>query len=603
MSSIFDDKELINKLIEAGKSVRKYGQGQDPNMVQGDPSTAPLPPGVTEDQIKQEYEAYKKQIEAQRAQVAQQNQQAEQFNRANPGKPQKFVQSVPVMVDYNNFRSSYIGRTSAQQSMDDPSRGITPQIADTYRLAKKLLLSIKDQVQPGSVTKEAPLDFGAAQAPEIKPENLKTLGDFLSWAAINKVTWDGQRIAWDYDPEANPPSTDKPDIDNPWVFESYQKDRDRDQYTRQARTRNYYANKDALLKFLTYLRDTQAAKENKVFEVMIGKVIGQVNQFLQPGEQIGPRPEDKPAAAFNDNDIVDGFPSQVLDIKKAYDGIEQYAPAFTPAPMKLTYGDIKDLASLQNWVSKMRDAAHPDANPTGPDGYACGIIHILYLRARYLSGQVRYDRLRPKYSALAKVYLDNVTNFGKQFTDNGQPCAVTQPGTQAPGQQPGQKPGQQGQGRGGGRINPQALQQLAALRPFNTQWINFQEINNFMDRYAPLANKPGITAMVAQVKDSMDDAEQYMGTAGAPIQLDNLTGAKVKSMTTQPVPLLNALYTVISYAGRVYLDFYTEFKTILGEEAARPVEQQITSGGPQQTNITTLLRVKENLMNEARTRR
>lgn len=624
MSFIYDDKELLVRLIEAGnRSIQKKGQAQDPNMAVGDPSDEALPAGVTEDQIKREYETYKQQIAGQRQQVAEQNRRAEEFNRANPGKPQKMIQSVPVMVDYNNFRSSYIGRTSAQQRLDDPTAGITPQVVENYNLAKKLLLSLKDQVQPGSVKKEAPVDFGSETPPDIKPENLKTLGDFLTWSAANKVMWDGKRIAWDYnpgDPDAEPPippSGEKPDIEDPWVFQSYQKGRDRDQYTREAVTKTYYANKDGLLKFLTYLRDTPASKENKVFEVMIGKVINQVNQYLQPQEKIGPRPEDKPAAQFNDNDVVDGFPSNILDIKKAYEGIEQYAPGFVNVPQRLTYGDIKDFGSLQNWVSGMRDAAKPNEDPTSPEGNPCGIINILYLRAKYLASQVRYDRLRPKYSELSKVYLTNITNFGKQFTFNGQACSVTQPGVGPGGTQPGQeKPGQQG-GQGGlGAASPQILQQLSSLRPFNAQYISFPEIKKFVDLYARYANDATVTQLASNINQYMDTAKTYyFGTDT--LQLNNINNNRFKALLKNPSSgqgsaaqiAANLLYDIVVYGGQLYQRLVTSLQTVAQDPERgkyidyRGMQQQVTPGGPQQTNVTTLEDLSQSLQREWMARR
>lgn len=590
MSFLFDDKNLINELIKAAdSSALKTAQQQ-----------AQIP----EAEIQRAYQDYVRK------------------NSNPPGYPGPPKKPGVDFADYNTFKTNYLRQQEYKQKLDNPQ--ISPQALGAYKLAKTLLLGLRSAVitdpnDPDFVKKSAPLDFGSETPPDIKPENLKTLGDFLTWAAANKVMWDGKRIAWDYnpgDPDANPaipPSGEKPDIEDPWVFQSYQKGRDRDQYTREAVTKTYYANKDGLLKFLTYLRDTPAAKENKVFEVMTGKVISQVNQYLQPQEKIGPRPEDKPAAQFNDNDVVDGFPSNIMDVKKAYDGIQQYAPGFANVPQRLTYGDIKDFGSLQNWVSGMRDAAKPNEDPTSPEGNPCGIINILYLRAKYLASQVRYDRLRPKYSELAKVYLTNITNFGKQFTFNGQACAVTQPGT-GPGtqpEQPGQQPGQ-GQGQGGlSAASPQILQKLSSLRPFNAQYISFPEIKKFVDLYAQYANDATVTQLASNINQYMDTAKnQYFGTDT--LQLNNIDNSRFKALLKNPstgggsaaMPACNLLYDVVVYAGQLYQRLVVSLQTIAQDAERgkyidyRGMQQQITPGGPQQTNVTTLHDLSESLMRE-----
>lgn len=572
MSFIFDDKRLLEELIKAAdKSVLKTAQQQ-----------AQIP----EEEIQKAFQDY--------------------FSKnRNP-------------VGYDAFKNWYIQKfheKNYNKTLNQPT--ISPQVIDAYKLAQKLILGIRstfitDPNDPEFVKKTAPLDFGSTTAPEVKPENLRTLGDLLTWAAANKIMWDGARIAWDYnpgDPDANPPvppSGEKPDIESPWVFQSYQNDRDRDQYTRQAVTKTYYANKDGLLKFLTYLRDTPTAKENKVFEVMISKVINQANQYLQPNEKIGPRPEEKPASQFNDGDVVDGFPSNIMDIKKPYDGIEQNAPMFTNASNKLTYGDVKDLASLQNWISGMRDASTPNVDPNSAEGNPCQIVHILYLRARYLSSQVRYDKLRPKYSEFAKLYLTNITSLGKQFSYNGQACAVTAPGV-GPGEQPGQKPGQPGQAGGLSTASPQILQQLSALRPFNSQFIALGEIENFLTLYGQYANDANVSQMVNKLQFSIQQFKTDTQMGSDTIQLYNMTTDQFKGMLKDPTKafmVASVLYDIVFYGGQLYQRLVTSLQSLANDPERgkyidyRAMQQQVTPGGPQLTNVNQLNRLMYSLKQE-----
>jgi hypothetical protein len=482
---------------------------------------------------------------------------------------------------------------AGEKSIQKRGQQTDPQQLATLVLAKKMAQQLMRQVDPNSVPKAtAPIgsELGEGATPELDRKNLESLGDFLKWASDNAITWDGKRVAYVY----NDPNQQGPV--GYWKFLTYKIDRERDPYDRTAIQVPAYADKDALIKLITYLRDSQEAKTEKVFAVMLGRLINQTNQFLEKTEQIGPRTEQKPAEAFNANDVVDGFKDTTINIKDPYAGIQEFMKATDPNMIlnRMTWRDVSSKAGLIDWLRGMKFIGEDGKpyDPTAPGVDPCGAIHVLYLRAKYLS-QYATDRLRPGFSKLEQAYLKQIQTLGPQFDFNDQACAVTKPGTITP-QQPGQ-PGQQGQSGQPGKISPQALQQLAALRPFHTNNIDFREIKLFLDRYNQLANKPGIDAMIGQIKHSMDMANRLMGTADAPIQIDNLTGDQVKDWSNQPIPLLNILNTIISYSGRVYQDFFNEFNTILGEDVARPVEQQLTV---QQTNLGTILRVRDNLIRE-----
>jgi hypothetical protein len=255
----------------------------------------------------------------------------------------------------------------------------------------------------------------------------------------------------------------------------------------------------------------------------------------------------------------------------------------------------------------MRDAATPNVDPTSPEGNPCNIIHILYLRAKYLSGQARYDRLRPKYTDLAKVYLTNITNFGKQFTFNGQACAVTQPGV-GPGGEPGKQPGQQGQGQGGlSAASPQMLYQLSSLKPFNAQYISFPEIKRFVELYAKYANDPDVNQMASTISRYMDTFKSYLGQSMDTFQLNNIDSNRFKSMLrngNEAVLASDLLYNIITYAGQLYQRLVVSLQTIAQDPEKskyidyRAMQQQVTPGGPQQTNVTSLDDLRQRLQRD-----
>lgn len=553
MSFIFDDKQLLNKLLEAGGSpIHKSAQ-------------------MAEDDIRRSYEAWVK------------------------GLNQPSYIDKP---DYNTYRNWYLQNQDAQKPLKISSDAI-----GAYNLAKKLVLGLRSQIvtnpnDPEYVKKNAPVDFDAAQPPEIKPENLETLGDFLTWTANNKIKWGGKRIAWAYnpgDPDARPPipeSGEKPDIAEPWVFQSYQKDRDRDPYTRQAVQKTYYANKDALLQLLTYLRDSETTKNNKVFEVMISKIIVQANQYLQPNEQIGARQSEKSVSPFKDTDLVDGFISSIMDPKNAYDGIQQYAPTFAGAPQKLTYGDIKDFASLQSWIGGMTGIDRK--NPNDPTGNPCPLVHILYLRAKYLSNRADLDRLRPKYSDLSKIYLQNVINFGKQFQFDGKSCDVIGPdASQQPDQsgQSGQTSGTQTSGGTGKPGDPNTLRYLASDGPFNSNDISFDRITAWSNRYAQY--QPQVQSSVAVILRLIQEAKMHYNAPGNSIPTGNLTYDTISMTSDSPRLFADHLWSIVYYTGTLYQTFFSENGNAImslpnGEELYRASQQQITGASPYADNIRVI---------------
>lgn len=182
----------------------------------------------------------------------------------------------------------------------------------------------------------------------------------------------------------------------------------------------------------------------------------------------------------------------------------------------------------------------------------------------------------------------------------------------APAQQPAQPEQQKQQGQGqqsGGQQFLTSLADLAAKTPFNSEFIDFNEIMDFVSSYLQLAGsrigQKGTSALqqeAAQMQTSIGMAQNILNTGGGTIQLSNLTPDSFKLMAknaNQAHLLANYLYTVISFAGSIYQDFVTEFGHIvastnqpgLGPSAFQVMQQQIAPGGPQQSNMTTLKRM------------
>ena len=172
-----------------------------------------------------------------------------------------------------------------------------------------------------------------------------------------------------------------------------------------------------------------------------------------------------------------------------------------------------------------------------------------------------------------------------------------------PGQQQGQQLSQQqgiGQQQGQGQ-EIASVSDLAAMTPFNSEFIDFNQILLFVSKYLTLAGsrigQQGTSSLqqeAAQMQKSMGMAQNILNTGGGTIQLSNMTPDSFKLMAknaNQGKELANYLYTVISFAGSIYQDFVTEFGNKVDPSELQAMRQQIASGGPQQANMATLKRM------------
>jgi hypothetical protein len=448
-----------------------------------------------------------------------------------------------LVKEGEKFVQKYGQATEATQAT------VSPDAIATYELAKKLALGLQSNIEPSSVGKDAPINFVTnPNNPELsglKPENVESLGDFLHWTAANKISWDGKRISWQKEEEIYD--------EDALVFETFptnNKSIVRDN-TRNPQKVDFYANKTALISFLSYLRDSDNAKKNKVLQVMLGGVIKQANQFLEKNEQMDNRPAQSATVQFNDDEIIDGFKDSILNPKSMYDGIQDYMPDFKNAPITLTYKDISSEANLKDWLRRMKvmgednkpyDIMSPESNP-------CPAIYVLYSRARYLA-KTATDNLRPKFTALEAIYLKNITQYGRQFDYNGKACEVISPGAS---------------GIAGATRTPEAAKnktQDAALRamlsslPLSAQDINFDRIHRFFENFRSVLqfeenSQITLSSNAEAAIRSMRDCESLMEKCSSL----TTSGLRVINLNSDASTIANALHE-----GRIRQD-YTQFLT------------------------------------------
>lgn len=434
------------------------------------------------------------------------------------------------------------------------------------QIAKPLLVRLQQQVDPKSappVFKGIPLGTDPSNPnPVAKVENFRTLGDFIQWAAQNKLTWDGRRFAWTANEKADALAN------KALEFTSFPRNRDdRDPVSRDVNKVEVYALKEPLKSYLSYLRDNDA-RTNKVLEVMLKAIIEEINSKLT-GEPISSKAAPKPETLeLNLDDEVDGFDSEILDFNNWEEGLNR-APTFVGSRILLTVRDLSSQPDFLNWLSKFKiksiGADNKEViNPViSPKHDPCVAVHILYKRAQYLNNVVaKAQKDEGAYAKITEFYLKSVQQYGAQLNGvDGKPCPVTSlpapattgvPGAGVPGAVPGTPgagvpgagvpgtgvPGAGGAGTGAGGTGSgagggagaggagtgaggvggaggrgtsqqqlrQKLESAVAALPLSREVVSFSEINMFLTQMQGLLDSQTYETYVQPITQAMTKA-------------------------------------------------------------------------------------------------
>jgi hypothetical protein len=369
------------------------------------------------------------------------------------------------------------------------------------QLAPSLITKLQREINPEQFPQADPVS--AEGTPAATAADLRTLGDFLQWAAINKVTWQGKRIAFS-DGEQLPSDV--------WELDAYKSDRSRGA-DRKPQQVSAYANKPELLSYLKYLRDGEATKK-PVLRVMLGKIIQEVNQQLEPEEEkIATRARPAPTSAFNPNEIVDVFPAGDLDPAAWQAGLNDFPFLnFDASDQKLTAKDISSQGAFTSWLDKMKMKGAEDTL-LSPNGDPCPVIHMLYQRANYLAAQApSRAAARPNYPKLAAAYKQAIIDFGSKVAspaNDNKFCDVTAPTAKGKEQSVVQETSAWfGRPGGRGKSSPgqdQALARVFGTLPFIYDAIDFRRINDFFNQYRQISgNYQGeVDSLISDAREQM----------------------------------------------------------------------------------------------------
>ena len=393
--------------------------------------------------------------------------------------------------------------------------------------------ALQDQLNPQAQVPSNPNEIstqGAGAA--LKMPDLQSLGSLVMFVDKNKITVGGKRIAYGSDdPEF------KTDDES---YELYQLEGSatlipvRSGALDQAKL-SFRINKDLLVKYLQSLQALSIKQKNPMLAAPLKSIIQEANEQLQTN--VGKYQE--PAEPLPENVEVDRLP-RTLDLKSwGQDGQDAI----------LTTSDIASLQSLNAWFDKYKLSVQPSkgGNPVTireQDFDQCVGIKVLAMRAQRNVQRSTSDKAK----ATATIYLRQMTAIATEAH-----CDLSQVGIQS-----GQQSAQQGTG-----LSTEVLQELAQELPFNSQYINFQQIAKFVDKYASLANNQTVSAAADQVHKAIDMANEILATPDLNIQLNNVTTERFKLLTknaNQAKWLANYLYTLVSVAGRIYQDFVISYQ-------------------------------------------
>jgi len=447
MSFIYNDKNLIESLLKAGLDFEnKFNKrAVDPNAPAAGTPVQTAPPGSSV---------------------------ATPAAAGSPVTPPTVTPGSPAPLTPN--------RTPE----DIAKQSITENIA----LAKKLLEHRLREVDPKSA--ETASHISSDTDTGLKMTDLVNLGTLIRFLATNNIKYDGQPIAYKYDP--NNQAITKLNDDNNAVFISATTGTEVDF---QKEEEGYIANKTLLANYLKHLR--AKSQGNPVFRTPVGKMIDQLNMrfptpLVEPVKKSEPGKPAEPA----DNVVLDSL----VKIMTIHAGNPQLK-----GPVVLTARDIRTDTNLNAWLSS-NNIAWQIGEELGKwtadertfvfgdvkNYNKCGIVHVLYTRARNLVGNAQTPEQKANYT----YYMTQMLETGRQMTGpDGTACPVTT----APGATPQPTPGttQPGQPGKPGELTPEQNRQRQKFFQAASQWlpfengvISFGNIQRFLNQISKLAEEP-----------------------------------------------------------------------------------------------------------------
>jgi hypothetical protein len=340
-----------------------------------------------------------------------------------------------------------------------------------------------------------------------KPEDLKNIDNFAAYLEKSKLVINGKRLAY------KPDDLREAFKNNPQVQQEYYSvgvkvgdemgGSDKDLGWGEG---SYKVNFEETVKYIAYLQRKASNQDNKVLEVMVGRLIEAMNKIYKTG--LTPFQKSVPGQAPNqvpDNITLDSFPSgYVLNPWK-----QTYDPGTN---VELKSSDLQNAATLNDWIGKNSIQQAVDAKGTAipfsdPKWNFCNMINALFWRANYL-----WNRKTPDKVTAYGFYVRKLQEISRELAGpDGKACTIT---TQIPGVTTPAAGGAGATGAAGGAAT--SMTHLLTKLPFRNEVINVSWMRQFNDLYLSLADgehKSEIQGLMDKVNDAIAEVHNNCKTA------------------------------------------------------------------------------------------
>jgi hypothetical protein len=421
------------------------------------------------------------------------------------------------------------------------------QLADTNQLAKKLVARLAGELS--RVSSEKPTGAG------LKLENLQNLGKLLQFLDENQIKFNGERVVYSQS-ELQNLSEDVRDKLSPVSINV-----SRDALTRQWNQADFYTNLNALTGYVAHLQQKSNEEKNPVLQVMVGKLIDQVNQ-VKPDSGLVRKPKSTPGKPneLPDETVIDGFGAKVFDIKN---------PSGDRGNLALTAKDLKSKESLNAWLQQNPEAQvamYDDKNQRTLYRYTDPSIDLNKAWANIVNSILaRAQRL----AQLAKS-PDETKKFGYYVKKLGEMGAVSVATTPVTTTEQQAVPNKDDKAQSGttSNVSPQLAQSLnhaLSALPLSIREVNLDDIQAFFRLVEPVFSGDRASRLQAYIAD----AESKMSALKRMMQYNDAIyplgvapkqfASRLKQPTTTYLAALDRLTEIVDLTRQVMAELYSAY--------------------------------------------
>lgn len=324
-------------------------------------------------------------------------------------------------------------KDSAQQAIQNPDS-----------LYKQLLYTLQRDIGDTSVADPAKITADSANS-QIYVKDLSTMKNFFDYIIRNGIKYDGKQFLWSKQDAIKigrqhlqyPTSENMADVDpelakkedqealqafwqnegknakegwNVYDINPNGKNQDGDT-TYNQNTEAYFADRELVVKYLEYLRDTANSSGDTVFNTMVNSLIGATNTELTR-VRMNPIDINKKTSNFDKNQILDAFntindPAPNADLVKA-----EYNPqTFDAAKYKtVIYGkDVDSLDGINQLATRSGLVDENGKSPQDADYNDCWVINRLWRRA-----SVNLANAKEEQKPFLQEYVNSLESIANQ---------------------------------------------------------------------------------------------------------------------------------------------------------------------------------------------